>query len=245
MKLINISVLLFFCILFTACFELDNYDGPDAGIDGTLLDVETGERIYTEQPDGCKIQLFELKYAKPTPLDFWVKATGDFRNVALFSGSYKVLPVEGPVFPVDTAVVKLKGVTKHDFKVTPFIKITLEEIVKGEAGSAAVTVKFRLKRSATPAGFELESKTISEARVLVQKQPIVSIYNGGYLNDHSVTRTLSRSRDTVIEETLYEVEVPDLKSGETYYLRVAALSSTKYNTMKRYNYTEIIEIVAP
>lgn len=37
-----------------------------------------------------------------------------------------------------------------------------------------------------------------------------------------------------------------LKSGVKYYLRLAALSSCSYNsTLKRYNYSEIFEFVAP
>ena len=34
-------------MLATSC-EIDNYDAPDAGIYGTLLDSETGTPVYTE-----------------------------------------------------------------------------------------------------------------------------------------------------------------------------------------------------
>ena len=102
-----------FPLLMTSCFQLDNYDAPDAGIDGTLIDIE----------------LMDLSYENPTPLQFWAKADGTFRNVALFSGDYDVTPTEGPFFPVEAERVHLKGVTKHDFKVTPFLKVNIEEIV--------------------------------------------------------------------------------------------------------------------
>lgn len=46
-------------MLATSC-EIDNYDAPDAGIYGTLLDSETGTPVYTEQPDGCRIELLDL-----------------------------------------------------------------------------------------------------------------------------------------------------------------------------------------
>ena len=51
MKKISL-ILAIFPLLMTSCFELDNYDAPDAGIDGTLIDIETGSPVYTEQPDG-------------------------------------------------------------------------------------------------------------------------------------------------------------------------------------------------
>ena len=112
-------------VLLSSCFELDNYDAPNAGINGSLIDSETGEVVYTEQPDGCRIKLLDLGYKDPTPLYFWAKANGTFRNVALFGGDYKVSPIEGPFFPVAEEELTLKGVTDHNFKVTPKLVIKL------------------------------------------------------------------------------------------------------------------------
>ena len=97
-------------VLLSSSFELDNYDAPNAGINGSLIDSETGEVVYTEQPDGCRIKLLDLGYKDPTPLYFWAKANGTFRNVALFEGDYKVSPIEGPFFPVTEEELSLKVV---------------------------------------------------------------------------------------------------------------------------------------
>ena len=235
-----------FPLLMTSCFQLDNYDAPDAGIDGTLIDIETGSPVYTEQPDGCRIELMDLSYENPTPLQFWAKADGTFRNVAPFSGDYDVTPTEGPFFPVEAERVHLKGVTKHDFKVTPFLKVNIEEIVYGEPGSAEVTVKYTIRRSTTPEGMTIGKKTISESRLLCNIYPVVSCYNSCFIEENSTTKVLSRSTDASIESKVYEDPVKNLKSGQKYYIRVAALSSCSYNsTLKRYNYTPVIEIVAP
>lgn len=230
-------------VLLSSCFELDNYDAPNAGINGRLIDSETGETVYTEQPDGCRIRLLDQGYENPTPLNFWAKADGTFRNVALFNGDYIVSPTEGPFFPVEEELVTLKGVTDHDFKVTPFLKIKKLEVVPGDAGT--VTVKFSLKRSTLPEGMEIGRKTISEAWLLCNTTPIVSYYNGGY-NDLSVKKTLSRTSDETIENREQEITLTNLESGVKYYLRLAALSTCSYNsTLKRYNYSEIFEYVAP
>ena len=232
--------------LLSSCFELDNYDAPNAGISGKLIDSETGEAMPTEQPDGCRIRLMDLSYENPTPLNFWVKADGSFRNVALFSGPYNVAPVEGPFFPVQEERVELKGVTEHNFKVTPFLKVKFLEIIPGDKGK--ITVKFSLKRSTTPEGMEIAKKTISEAWVLCYPVPVVSYYNfdkekEDYLNAKKV---LSRSSDESIESKDQEITLDKLKSGKKYYLRVAALSSCSYNTtLKRFNYSEIVEYIAP
>lgn len=230
--------------LLSSCFELDNYDAPDAGINGRLIDSETGENVYTEQPDGSRIKLIDLGYKNPTPLYFWVKADGTFRNVALFGGEYKVSPIEGPFFPVVEEQVSLKGVTEHSIRVTPYLKIKLIEVVPGEVGK--VTVTFSLKRSTLPEGMTIGKKTISEAWLLCNTMPVVSYYNGGYQETLSVKKVLSRSTDETIEGKNQEITLEKLESGKKYYLRVAALSSCSYNsTLKRYNYSEIVEFVAP
>lgn len=55
MKKISL-ILAIFPLLMTSCFELDNYDAPDARYQtGLLIDIETGSPVYTEQPDGCRI----------------------------------------------------------------------------------------------------------------------------------------------------------------------------------------------
>jgi hypothetical protein len=95
-------------VLLSSCFELDNYDAPNAGINGSLIDNETGEVVYTEQPDGCRIKLLDLGYKDPTPLYFWAKADGTFRNVALFSGEYKVARLKVRFFQLQKKWLNLK-----------------------------------------------------------------------------------------------------------------------------------------
>lgn len=240
----NILLLTLLTTLLSACFELDNYDAPNAGINGSLTDSETGEAIYTEQPDGYRIKLLDMGYKDPTPLYFWGKADGTFRNVALFGGTYKVTPIDGPFFPVSEEEVKLKGITDHNFKVIPYLKIKKIDVIPGEAGK--VTVKFSLKRSATPSGMAVEEKTIAEAWVLCNTIPVVSYYNGGYNANLSVKEDLGSISDETIESADRQITLDKLESGVKYYLRLAALSSCSYNsTLKRYNYSEIFEFVAP
>mgnify|MGYP000368055432 CR=1 FL=1 len=35
-------------VLLSSCFELDNYDAPNAGINGSLIDSETGEVVRSD-----------------------------------------------------------------------------------------------------------------------------------------------------------------------------------------------------
>lgn len=240
-------ILILFVVPFLlhSCFDVDNYDSPDAGIYGTLIDSELKTPVYTEQPDGCRIELYDLSYENPTPLKFWAKADGTFRNVALFSGEYKVTPIEGAFFPVKTEQVRLNGVTQHDFTVTPFLQLEVVDLVKGDAGSGIVTVKYKVKRSITPEGIELEQKTIAEVWILCNTAPIVSYSNSGYKEEISYKKEFSRTSDANIENTVYENQIPNLVSGQKYYMRLAGRSTTASNTLKRMNYTQTVEFVAP
>lgn len=228
-------------LVLTAC-DIDNYDAPNAGIYGALIDAETGDTVYTEQPDGAHIRLLDKSYANPTPLDFWAKADGTFRNVALFRGSYQVYPYEGPFFPTDGDLVELKGVGRHDFKVVPFIKVKVTGL---ELSEGKLTVRYTLKRSATPEGMTIGKKTISEVQVLVNTKPVVSVYNGGYEEALVKKRILSRTSDDKLEAAEQSTTIEGLTAGQTYYVRVAALSSNSYNSaLKRYNYSAKLCFVA-
>lgn len=228
-------------VSFVSC-EIDNYDAPNAGIDGALIDVETGDTVYTEQPDGCKIRLMDLGYNDPTPLDFWVMANGHYRNVALFSGNYEVYPYQGPIFPMEAEKLTLSGLTKHDFKVTPYLKV---KIVDYELSEGEIKVNYTIKRSTPPEGMSIGAKTISDLQILANTHPVVSVYNGGYGEGLVYKRVLSRTSDATLEANVQTSTLKGLTPGQKYYLRVAALSSCSYNqSLKRYNYSKMIEFIA-
>ena len=47
--------------IFASC-ENDNYDEPDAGLQGTLTDEITGKPLVTEQPNGFQIRNKEISW---------------------------------------------------------------------------------------------------------------------------------------------------------------------------------------
>jgi hypothetical protein len=245
MNIYNMKKIFFSFLALTmalASCDIDNYDAPDAGIYGYLIDAESGDTVYTEQPDGAHIRLMDMGYQNPTPLDFWAKADGSFRNVALFSGSYKAYPYEGPFFPVEEETVVLKGITHHDFKVVPFIKVHITSVTQKDS---SLVVNYTLMRSETPEGMTMSRKSISEVQVLINTHPIVSIYNGGFTEGLVKKRILSRTSDAILESTEQSTAVPGIKPGQKYYVRVAALSNNQYNSaLKRYNYSKIVEFTA-
>ncbi len=230
MKLKNILIgsMIFTCLIITSCGNIDNYSMPNAGVNGKITNTLTGVPIQTEQPNGIKIRLLEEKYGSSViPYDFWCKADGSFENTAIFSGKYKVIPVEGAFFPADTAEVTINGLVTINFKVTPFL--TVKASVAVAAGS--VTTTYTISRDKV-------GDKIMNCSTFVSAYPSVcsSIYENNTTNDVSGT-----ADESILSKQFTDV-VSGLKSGSTYYVRVGARTNNTYN---KYNYSEIMKVVIP
>ncbi len=229
MKVRNIIINSFIGITLTisACKQ-DNYPTPNAGIKGLITDSATDEQIQTEQPNGIKIRLIETKYeSNATPNDFWCRADGSFENTQIFSGQYKVVPIEGAFFPADTAIVTISGVTTVNFKVTPFL--TIKASVTPVSGG--LTASYKISRTKV-------GDKITTARTLISAYPTVS----NTINEFSTTNDLSGVSDDQILANQYTDVVSGLTSGKTYYVRVAARTA---NANNKFNYSEVFKIVSP
>ena len=88
--------------ILASCEKIDNYDYPNGGIYGKLVDEITKENLQNDQPNGFVIKLFEEGSVKTSPIRFTGKSDGTFENALIFQNEYKVLPDEGAFFAVDT-----------------------------------------------------------------------------------------------------------------------------------------------
>ena len=226
-KYFNLLGLIITISLFLTSCEQDNYSLPNGSIKGSILDANN-ETVQTEQPDGIKIRLIEEKYGTDvTPNDFWCKADGTFENDFVFEGKYKVIPVEGAFFPVDTSEVDIQGVTKVDFKVVPFLTIG----ASANVNNGNVIVTYKLSRNRV-------GGKIIQAKTLISSYPTVS----NTINEKTITHDLSATDDVDILANQYTDTITGLTSGNTYYVRVAAIATNSYN---KYNYSIIFKISIP
>jgi hypothetical protein len=131
-----ICALLALSFAFSGC-EIDNYDGPDAGIEGTIFD-HLGNPFEASHGAGL-IRSREISWTGGEDgyignRTLYVQQDGTFRNTRMFSGTYRLLPMGGAFFPFDpvhletnNAGVELeirRGQTPRiDFTVTPFLTI--------------------------------------------------------------------------------------------------------------------------
>ncbi|RYY35723.1 MAG: DUF3823 domain-containing protein [Sphingobacteriaceae bacterium] len=213
-------------LFLTACSKTDTYDLPNETLIGVLEDAD-GNPYITEQPNGFQIKIIEN--GSTTPREFWGMADGKFNNTKIFKGTYKIVPVNGAFFPVDTVTREISGVTNLNFTITPYLKIDAAISQYGP------DLKAVYKISQAPGAGK-----ITNVRILINKwNPAV----GMNFSDKSVTRDLSGTPDATVVQTEYTDMVTDyLESGVTYYARVAVLSE---NSLGKYNFSTVSKIVVP
>lgn len=87
MKKRSILACMLFALGMISCGDIDNMDGPNAAIAGSLIDETTNKPIISEQPNGFRIKMVETSWSESaTPEYFWEK-----RMVHLRTRRYSVL----------------------------------------------------------------------------------------------------------------------------------------------------------
>ncbi len=136
-------ILCVFAMLLFSC-ELDNYDGPTAGISGRFVDAQTGDLIEQDLINGTVISLSEHGY-DPVGIQYLVvKNDGTYENSLLFENTYTVQPVRGNFYPIDPQDVKIGKGTTLDFNVTPYLRIVDAQL---SYAGGKVTATFKIDQT--------------------------------------------------------------------------------------------------
>jgi|GEM_PF-705921 len=231
-------------VLALASCKKDNYEQPNASIQGILKDVTTSEPVPGVVGNGNfgDLQFFQLDYGVTNPSAFTTagfKADGTFANMTLFNGRYKLVP-RGPYFYQDTVVVDLKGNMTVDLPVIPYtyVDLTVEDVTAN-----SITVKVNASRNATAEA--LVHQQVSAVVALLGSTAGVNYNNYYVVNNNTVdyryiVNTSAISNDE-IRKNEYTYTFKNLKPQTTYYLRGAARVSTN-NPSGFYNYSSLIVV---
>lgn len=224
-----IIYLLAIIAILASCGKIDNYDAPNGGIFGKLVDGITNENLQNDQPNGFVIKLFEKGSLKTSPIRFTGKSDGTYENALIFQNDYQVLPDEGAFFPIDTVNVKLGSRTEVNFNVTPFLAVTNAAVT---ASVGSITATYNIARS-------MVGNKIVERKTLVSKVPTV---NNVVFDLRQQVINLSGTPDETILATKFTDVVSGLTSGNTYYVRIAVRTD---NPLKKYNYSKVFTVTVP
>lgn len=219
-------IIVFLLVISIGCGKEDNYPAPDGGIKGELINADTQEPFETEQPNGVRVRMLDIKYgADVSPIDIWTKADGSFETTQLFNNaSYKVVPLEGAFFNTDTATVAINGITNVSFVVTPFLTITMDATKVGND----IIVNYKLSRSRV-------GNKISQCKTILSAYPTVS----NTINEMAIQHDLSGIDDAEVLAKSYSDTLKNVQTGTSYYIRVAGRTE---NANNKYNYSKIVKI---
>jgi len=226
---------------FYSC-QKDNYSGPDAQINGRILEP-SGNLMQTEQGSGnMRIRMDELSWTHgdstiaiiPTYLN--VRQDGSYVNTKMFSGQYRMTPIEGPFYPYDAAgeIVDIKGSVTKDFTVIPYLNVNWVSEPALTADNK-ITCSIQFTRN-TKSGAAMPD--LSNTRLYISTTEYVG--NNNYDSQMSTgTVNLTNAQ----EGTTISLTSAALKyTGMTYYVRVGVCCNDSY---KKYNYTDIVQVKAP
>ena len=254
MKNINVVFLIAAIVGFSAC-EIDNYDGPDAQISGQIFTFETnGELLRTDQGNSTRIRMDELSWAKGdtsiaiTPTFLNVKKDGTYANTKIFSGEYRMTPVDGPFYPCDEdgAIVHIKSSAPNvqNFVVIPYA--TIEWVKEPEliinAGDTIIEASVRFTRNAKE-GVDLPG--LQELCLFISSNHYVG--RGSWYEDIISSRPNGGRIVTTGSSPLANREGQEITlrstgikyTNMTYYVRVGVSTEIRPTT---FNYTTVVEI---
>ncbi|MCK7531338.1 MAG: DUF3823 domain-containing protein [Marinilabiliales bacterium] len=116
-------------LLLASCQKIDNWDEPAARLYGNVIDKYTGTNLAMDQND-WQIRIWDKTWEEQNPgtvaqyQSLAVMRDGAYNNTKLFSGTYNMLPYDGPFWPADTVKgVVLEKETQQDFTVTPYLQV--------------------------------------------------------------------------------------------------------------------------
>lgn len=215
-------------LLAAACSPIDNMDGPDASITGNLIDEVTNKTLLTEQPNGFRVKMLETSWSdSATPEYFWGKADGTFKNSKIFSATYEVEPVDGAFFPVDPVSVTIKKSAHIDFKVIPYLTVHVSKL---EVVNGKIEAEWKISRAKA-------GDKIIDTRIFVFDNPNVG--TNIFTESLSPLTDLSKMTDEEALAGTYKQTISGLKTGKTYFARIGARTD---NSLKRYNFSEVIKL---
>ena len=229
MKKINVLLMAICSLCLTSCLsDLDNYESPNGGIKGQILDATTNEPIPlpVSGSTGVIINMFEQNTDATQSVDFYAKMDGSFENTKLFNCDYKIV-INGPFVSTCEDFVTVKGQTTFNVTATPYARISAST----QASGKTVTVTYKV----TPTD---PSFNVSDVYGYWNFAPGVDDSNANYAGKQSVnetegTITFDLENDAAFQNNLYKIKA----NGYKVYFRIGA------KTQGKINYSTISEVI--
>ncbi|MCV9385254.1 DUF3823 domain-containing protein [Reichenbachiella ulvae] len=243
--LYNLCLAVLMVGLLTAC-ELDNLEGPDSGLTGSIIDSETNRLVPQDILEGTQIEIWEHGWDPVTPQRLEIKNDGTYADLRLFSNTYDVIPVNtnfhnNATVTIDTIQVEINGLTELDFNVLPYVRIVDLNISK--VGNKAIA-SFRLEQPLD--SVYLNADDVDKTAVVIKEVGLYAHFDPHVGVNMNLAKNTTSINDVIRtgENDEYQLEFDpakdsDFLAGGKVFLRVGALSTMP---AARANYGSTIEI---
>ncbi len=252
----KIFYILSILVLTSSCswFELDNFDGPNAAISGTIIDAQTKEvlaveckfgnmfgGVYMGAPNEGYISVYEKGWDYEAAQYWHLKNDGTYRNAAIFAGEYRMEANANNFYPVtkDNVVIN-EGENTMDWEVIPYVRI-IDPKVEYVNGKFVATYKCEF-------GDPAKANKIVNAKLLCYPDTFVGVYCNYCAQDPSATSTQvvadGKTVNTLSIDPKLSVNLAEFKyTGKYHYFRIAVCAEgAQANTGRHYNYCQTIKI---
>lgn len=228
-KIIEIVLIVFVLFSISGCITgLDNYDSPNGGIKGEILDEETNNPIplAVQGPTGVIIKMHELNTNAKQSIDFYAKYDGTFENSKMFNNEYKLV-VNGPFVKPCEQNVKVNGGTTINLKALPFSRI---EATVNDNSTDNISIEYEVKPTNN-------TFNVDEVFAYWNFAPGVDDGAANYAkkissNDIKGQFTFNLEDDKIYKDNKHKI----ISNGNKIYVRVGAL------VQGNINYSKIITI---
>lgn len=237
-KILNLIIAALIALCSHSC-KIDNYDAPSETLKGQITDG-AGNPLQLEQgASSARLKLEELKFKNPAPLYLNFKQDGSYINSKIFAGRYRVFPIEGPFYPLDSAkmkIVDVSGITTTDFQVVPYLNV--EWVGEPTVGpDKKVTVSFKFTRNPAPAG--LVQPALKDYQFFISTTQYVG--NNNYDNTRVTPQPIAVTA-TSENQVITLTSAQPMKYSTIFYLRIGVRVS---DTFQKYNYTTVKTVTVP
>lgn len=222
-NILNICGLLFLTIGFASC-EMDNYDAPDATLEGKFINKVTGMPFEASQGKGnMTLRIKEISYAHGdetivvTEQNLNVKQDGTFLNTKLFEGTYEMYPFESCCYEGKEIMqmVDLKGGkrTQVNFEVTPYFEVEWVGEPYQDA-DGYVCAQFKFKRNPLP-GTDYTQAEADKAKLFISTTVKVGDSSDSRYTDNDKTITTLDENNVITVKTKAAIDF-----SQKFWLRI-------------------------
>lgn len=234
----KILLLVSCCLFALASCEIDNYDGPDASIHGSILDEQTGELVGTDLNNGSAIKVREHGFTNSTDQTWAIMNTGEYRNNLVFSATYDIRFENGNFYPFEIKDFVVKsGDNVYDFKVIPYIRIKNPSITRN---GDIVTATFSLE-AGKPEVKVKEVQLFAFSDMWVGNSVKYTLSGG---TDKAAFNPTAEINSTAVYSLTIDLKENGgvFKYSKNYYFRIGALADVSGVGTVRHNYAPLVII---